>query len=206
MHPEILSSEQKDLLPLIKLFRREFYLVGGTAIALQIGHRKSIDFELFKATPFVSRKILDKISAGKYQYVVTRRVSEQLNLTIQNVTITFFEYPYFIETPVDFDKTVRMPDLLSLAAMKAFALGKRSKWKDYVDLYFLLRDYFSVETIIQKAETIFAQEFSAKLFRSQLAYHADIDHRETVEFLSGFEVGEEEVKNFLIEQALSRTI
>ena len=206
MHLEILSSEQKDLLPLIKLFRREFYLVGGTAIALQIGHRKSVDFDLFKATPFISRKILDKISAGKYRYVVTRRVSEQLNLTILNVKMTFFEYPYPIETPIDFDKIIRMPDLLSLAAMKAFALGKRSKWKDYVDLYFLLRDYFSLEMIIQKAETIFEQEFSAKLFRSQLAYHADIEHGEAVEFLPGFETGEEEVKSFLIEQALSRII
>jgi hypothetical protein len=42
MHPEILSEEQKTLLPLFKKFQREFYLVGGTAIALQIGHRQSI--------------------------------------------------------------------------------------------------------------------------------------------------------------------
>ena len=206
MYPEILSPEQKDLLPLIKQFRREFYLVGGTAIALQIGHRKSIDFDLFKATPFYSKKILDKISTGKYHYVVTRRVEEQLDLTILNVKITFFEYPYPIETPVDFDKYIRMPDLLSLAAMKAFALGKRSKWKDYIDLYFLLKNYFTLEMIIQKAETIYGQEFSGKLFRSQLAYHKDINYSETVEFTSGFEVNIEEVKNFLIEQSLSLTI
>jgi len=206
MHPEILSSEQKNLLSLIKLFRREFYLVGGTAIALQIGHRKSIDFDLFKSVPFNSRRILDKINAGKYQYNVTRRVSEQLNLTVLNVKMTFFEYPYPIETPVVFEKIIRMPDLLSLAAMKAFALGKRSKWKDYIDLYFLLRDYFSLEMIIQKAESIFEQEFSAKLFRSQLAYHADITHDEIVDFLPGFEIDNEEVKSFLIEQSLSQMI
>jgi len=170
MYLEILSKEQKELLPLIKLFRREFYLVGGTAIALQIGHRKSIDFDLFKATPFNSRKILNKINALNYRYIVTRRVEEQLNLTVSNVQITFFEYPYTIETPVNFDKNFRTPDLLTLAAMKAFALGKRSKWKDYIDLYFLLRDYFTPETIIKKAETIFEEEFSGKLFRSQLYY------------------------------------
>ena len=206
MHPEILSSEQKDLLLLLKLFRREFYLVGGTAIALQIGHRTSIDFDLFKATSFNSKKILDKISAEKYRYTVTRRVREQLNLTISSVKITFFEYLYPIQTPIDFEKYIRMPDLLSLAAMKAFALGKRSKWKDYVDLYFLLRDYFDLKSIIQKAETIFGQEFSGKLFISQLAYHEDINYSEAVEFLPGFEVGIEEVKNFLIETALSSVI
>jgi len=125
MCPEILSKEQKDLLPLIKLFHREFYLVGGTAIAMQIGHRKSIDFDLFKATPFNSKKILNKISTQNYRYNITRRVEEQLNLTIFDVQITFFEYPYTIETTLDFDKIFRMPDLLTLAAMKAFALGKR---------------------------------------------------------------------------------
>ena len=47
MHDEVLTKEQKDILPLIAEFKKEFYLVGGTAIALQIGHRYSIDFDLF---------------------------------------------------------------------------------------------------------------------------------------------------------------
>jgi len=47
MHNEILSPAQTELLLLIKSFRREFYLVGGTAIAVHIGHRRSIDFDLF---------------------------------------------------------------------------------------------------------------------------------------------------------------
>ena len=48
MHSEILSDNQKELLPLMAQFRREYYLVGGTAIALYLGHRRSIDFDLFK--------------------------------------------------------------------------------------------------------------------------------------------------------------
>jgi len=203
MYHEILSTEQKDLFPLVKLFWREFYLVGGTAIALQIGHRKSIDFDLFKATPFNSKKILNRISEQNYRYTITRKVEEQLNLMISNVQFTFFEYPYTIETPIVFDKSFRMPDLLTLAAMKAFALGKRSKWKDYIDLYFLLRDYFSPETIIKKADSIYGQEFSGKLFRSQLAYHEDINYSETVEFLPSFDVCNDEVKSFLTGQALN---
>ncbi len=46
MFPNILSVEQKAILPFVKSFSKEFYLVGGTAIALQIGHRQSIDFDL----------------------------------------------------------------------------------------------------------------------------------------------------------------
>jgi hypothetical protein len=116
--------------------------------------------------------------------------------------MTFFEYPYPVEATVNFDKTFRMPDLLSLAAMKAFALGRRSKWKDYVDLYFILKNYFGINQIVQKAESLFEQEFSGKLFRSQLAYHSDIDYSEEVEFLPGFETDETTIKNFLIDRAL----
>ena len=47
MHTEILSEKQKELLPLITAFSKQFYLVGGTAIALYLGHRTSIDFDLF---------------------------------------------------------------------------------------------------------------------------------------------------------------
>jgi len=128
MHKEILNNNQIDLLPLIKQFKREFYLVGGTAIALHLGHRRSIDFDLFKPGRLRLNWILKKISAGNYLYIVTRRVEEQLNLLINDVTFTFFEYPYPIEAKCKFEDFIRLPGLLELAAMKAFALGRRSKW------------------------------------------------------------------------------
>ena len=205
MHAEILSHDQVGLLPALKLFRKEFYLVGGTAIALQFGHRRSIDFDMFTLKPFGSRRVLNMLEKAGKRVTVTRRVSEQLNLSVDNVKLTFFEYPYAVEAVVD-DATFRMPDLLSLAAMKAFALGRRSKWKDYVDLFFLLRDRFNLPEVIQKADAIFGAEFSAKLFRGQLAYHADIDYAEMVDFMPGFEVDAETVKAFLIDKALEGVV
>jgi len=201
MHFEILNLDQAGLLPTIKLFRKEFYLVGGTAIALQIGHRRSIDFDLFSLKPFGSKRLLNVLSKAGKKVHVTRRVSEQLNLVVDNVKITFFEYPYSVEADVS-DTAFRMPNLLSLAAMKAFALGRRSKWKNYVDLFFLLRDRVSLPEIVSKAEGIFGEEFSAKLFRSQLAYHADIDYSEKVDYMPGYEVEDETVKKCLIDKAL----
>lgn len=85
MHKKILSGNQLELLPLVKQFEREFYLVGGTAIALHIGHRRSIDFDLFKFTSFNAKKIISKISDSPYQHTITRRDTEQLNITIHNV-------------------------------------------------------------------------------------------------------------------------
>ena len=202
MHPDILSNEQMELLPLIRQFKREFYLVGGTAIALQIGHRRSMDFDLFKLSNLNAAKTLKKIDSINIPYIITRRVSEQINLIINAVKITFFQYPYAIEANVDFEKDIRMPDLLTLAAMKAYASGRRAKWKDYVDLYFLLRDFYSLDQIVQKADLLFGQMFSGKLFRAQLAFHKDIDYSEPIEYMPGFNVDEQEVKDYLTDKSL----
>jgi hypothetical protein len=103
---------------------------------------------------------------------------------------------------VQFDHFITLPSLLSLAAMKAFALGRRAKWKDYVDLYFLLKDFFSIKEIAMEAEKLFGQLFSEKLFREQLAFHKDINYSEEVEFMEGFEADDATIKTFLIDRSL----
>ncbi len=200
MHKEILNPDQVDLLPLVKQFKKEFYLVGGTAIALHIGHRRSIDFDLFKFSAIRHKNIINKIESFNSSYQVTRRVTEQLNVVVQDVKFTFYQYPFKINASADFDKMLRMPCLIDLAAMKAYALGRRSKWKDYVDIYFLLKDYFTVQEIALNATLIFGQLFSEKLFRAQLSYFDDIDYTEPVEFLVPA-VPDEEIKTFLTDKA-----
>ena len=96
-----------------------------------------------------------------------------------------------------------MPDLLDLAAMKAFALGKRAKWKDYVDLYFLIKYHFTIEQISARALIYFTDLFSEKLFRSQLAYHEQINYEEEVTYVIT-PVSEQEVRDFLIDKATER--
>jgi len=201
MHKEIFNNDQIDLLPLIKQFKREFYLVGGTAIALHLGHRRSIDFDLFKPGKLRLSRILKKISAGNCPYIVTRRVGEQLNLTISDVKLTFFEYPYPIEVKCKFEDSIRLPGLLELAAMKAFALGRRSKWKDYVDLYYILRDHFSIGEIVQMAGTVYGDLFSEKLFRAQICYFDDIDYSEPILFLDKIP-SVNDIKEFLTNLAI----
>jgi hypothetical protein len=201
MHQEILSQAQIELLSLVSHFKREFYLVGGTAIALQIGHRRSIDFDLFKEGALNHKKILDIISTNKLKCVVTRRVEEQLNLIVNDVKFTFFQYPYKIKSSVNFKDYFRMPALLDLAAMKAFALGRRSKWKDYVDMYFIIKHYFSTDQIADRATSIFGQLFSEKLFRAQLCYFDDVDYTEPVDFITT-PVVESEIRKFLTETAI----
>ena len=201
MYSEILNEQQKQLLPLMAQFQREYYLVGGTAIALFIGHRRSIDFDLFKASSINHKRNLDKIAASSFSHIVTRRVNDQMNLIVNDVKVTFFQYPFPIRPKEKFETYFRLPSLLQLAAMKAFALGRRSKWKDYVDLYFLLRDHFTIIDISNTATQLFGELFSEKLFRSQLCYFDDIDYTEAVEWLIPNPPTDEEIKKALTEIA-----
>jgi len=202
MHLDILSEEQRELLPFVAQFKRSFYLVGGTAIALHIGHRRSIDFDLFTAKRLNKSRIKQKVFVLPYRKKTLAEDVDQIHFNINEVKTTFFVYPYPVEHSEMLEGVISMPSLISLAAMKAFALGRRAKWKDYVDLFFILKDYFSVGEISVEADRIFGQLFSEKLFRQQLAFHKDIDYSEVVEYLPCFEVSEQEVKEFLIDKAL----
>jgi hypothetical protein len=200
MHSEILDKKQVELLPYIKNFKRTFYLVGGTAIALHLGHRRSIDFDLFTASNLIKHRIKSKLNLIPFKQIPIFEDTDQLHLHINNVKLTFFSFPYVINHSVKVDSFITMPDLLSLASMKAFALGRRSKWKDYVDLFFILKDHFSIREISREAEMNFPSQFSEKLFREQLVFHKDIDYSEQIEYLVQ-EVPEKEIKEFLIDNA-----
>ena len=147
MHKEILNDNQLSLLPAMSQFKREYYLVGGTAIALYLGHRRSIDFDMFKFSAINHKKNIDKLNAAGYTCLVTRRVQEQLNLIVNDVKVTFFQYPFPVVPSEMFENCFKLPSLLQLVAMKAYALSRRSKWKDYVDLYYLLDQYFTIEQV-----------------------------------------------------------
>ena len=92
--------------------------------------------------------------------------------------------------------------MLTLSAMKAFALGRRAKWKDYVDLYFIIKGYYSINEINMEAKKIFGDLYSEKLFRGQLAFHDDIDYSEPVDYMNGSDIDEKEIKRFLIDKSL----
>ena len=108
MHTEILSEEQKKLLPLIKLFKKDYYLVGGTAIALHIGHRRSIDFDLFtkkKIQHSRIKKIISGSSPDTPHFLYES--DDQIHVKINDVKITFFHFPFNIPASVNFNSIIQ---------------------------------------------------------------------------------------------------
>lgn len=203
MHEEIFSEKQLAILPFLKGFSKKFGLVGGTAIALHLGHRRSIDYDLFSLEEFNSARIGTML---KKRFNIQKTIVDkdyELTLYVDDVKLTFYYFPYDIAFTEKVKTILKMPDLLTLAAMKAFALGRRAKWKDYVDLYFIFQKY-SLSEVTSKAEELFQGEFNERLFREQLSYHQGIDYSEEVEYMPGFEMDEKTVKDTLTEISLEK--
>lgn len=196
MHPEALTEEGKKLFPLLSKFP-DFYLAGGTALALQIGHRISVDFDMFSDQE-LPRTLLAKIRRVFSPSPVYPSVNnpEQLNATVAGVKMTFFCYQYPPILPLVEHQGVKMVSLPEIAAMKAFAIGQRGTFRDYIDMYFLLKErHVNLPQIISLADKRFSAEFNHRLFLEQLLYLEDV--REVhVDFLRN-PVSRAEVARFL---------
>ncbi len=205
MFQNILTNKQNELLDLLSEFSSKYYLVGGTAIALQIGHRRSIDFDLFSFSEIDYQKIVKTIRKLNYDIEYTfNQDTDELSVLVNSVRIFFVLYPFQIDSDVWFKNIISMPRLNILGAMKAYALGRRSKWKDYVDLYFLLKDYLSWNDMLSTAKKLFRGGFNERLFREQLCYFDDVDRSETVEYMDRKSSPEDhEIERFLTEVAVS---
>ena len=197
LETKILVSQQIDLVKLVKEFNQDYYLADGTALALQLGHRRSIDFDLFTDKDFNNNKVIEAVV--KHFPITETFVNQKNQLTVltNGVKMTWYKYEYQMPVKVDWNGVIRMPDKLVIGCMKAFAIGQRAKWKDYVDIFFLLKQY-SLKEICQKTTDLFGEGlFDEVLLRSQLSYFKDIDYSEEVEYLPGFEVEDEVIKKEL---------
>lgn len=172
----------------------------STAIALQIGHRQSIDFDLFKKAGINRNRMAKSMAEHCLSYRLLFADVEGFHMLVNEVKITFFQCPFDIPATVRFDG-IRMPDLLHLVVMKAYALGRKAKWKDYTELYFLLSSHFSMDMISEKASLLFPGLFSPKLFKQHQCYFDDVDYTEEVSFMPGHEVSMEKIKDFLTDIA-----
>lgn len=142
------------------------------------------------------------LTSGFRSHIINQK-SDQIHFLINGVKLTFFQFPFSLPATVNHKSYFRIPDMQTLAAMKAFALGGRGKWKVYVDLYYLIKFHLTTKEICDKAKELFTNVFSPVLFYKQLCYFNDISFDEQVEFTPGFEVSEEEVKDFLTDAALT---
>jgi hypothetical protein len=117
---------------------KEFYLVGGTALALQLGHRNSIDIDLFSANEFEAEFIINLL---KLTYSVKATLARKGTLlsVVNNIKTDFVRHNYPLLQPPLSEEGIQFLSTTDIAAMKFHAIiqsGKRLK--DFIDIYFLL--------------------------------------------------------------------
>jgi len=142
MHPETIDEQTMRVFEKIKKLDilKAFYLAGGTALAIEFGHRKSIDLDFFSKENFSSaelKKLLPEI--GKV--VVIGEEDGTLHCTIDGVKVSFLRYEYALLFPLVAFEGVLMADERDIAAMKIDAISSRGSKKDFFDLHILLKKY-----------------------------------------------------------------
>ena len=149
-------------------------LGGGTAMALQLGHRKSYDLDFFvpKSVPKTLLHALGK-KIGPAKPIIDS--SDELTVVMRDTKISVVYDPFPPLHPIIKTNVAPLFDLRDLASNKAHAVGRRGVWRDYVDLFIFLKHNFPLAGIIKDAEKKFGDSFNAKLFLEQLTYFDDIE-------------------------------
>lgn len=194
MHEEALTKKAAVLFPKFAKFKK-FYLVGGTALSLQIGHRLSVDFDFFSSEE-LSSTLLQQVKRIFSRVSVIYRSSDQLNVLIDEIKTTFFHFEYPVIDPFVEYRGIPLASVQEIAAMKAYAVGKRLIYKDYVDWYFLLKEnYVKLADVISFCQKKFENDFNDRLFLGQLVSFEDTSNQ-NIDFLRG-EIDRATIEKFL---------
>lgn len=151
-YPEIFNKKQAKVFPNLKfLTERGFYLAGGTALALQIGHRTSVDLDFYIPEHFEVGELYDEIEKifGKASEK-TLDEEDTLFCTVEETDLSFFWYQHPLIKKTKEYKGVELASLEDIAGMKLIAISRRPAKRDYIDIFFLLK-IFSVEEMFSFA-------------------------------------------------------
>lgn len=166
-----------ELMELLKKIMSEnlfsdFILVGGTSLSLQMGHRNSIDIDLFGNSEINFELFIEKLS--EYGDVKVAQSTKNILITkINDVKVDFVNYKYPLLTDCLYTDNIRMLSTKDIAAMKLNAIAGRGSKKDFIDLYFLLNE-FSLREILSFYEEKFS-DGSVFMVQKSLTYFEDAD-------------------------------
>jgi len=162
---------------------KDFFLVGGTALALQLGHRISIDLDLFTQLPFDQNFLLSELES-KYKFQLDYESKNTLKGEIKNVKVDFIAHNYPLVKPLIRKEGVRMASPEDIAAMKLNAVsGNGTRLKDFIDIAYL-SPILTLSQMVAAYEGKYASRNPLMLLKA-LEYHNDINFKEIIEMLDG---------------------
>jgi len=162
----------------------KFYLAGGTALALHLGHRYSKDFDFFTDKQFKVANLLRGLQRrGKCQDI--RKDWGTLFLEFDTILCSFIFYKYpLLDPPSPTPWGFEIVSMREIGAMKIMAIGDRGRKRDFVDLYFIARD-LGIENVWQDFETKYAGTgYDSYHFLRALTYFADAETDDMPDMIS----------------------
>lgn len=197
----ISAPTQSNLAALKKVkFVDKYYLAGGTALSLHLGHRFSNDLDFFSLTPEDPLAIRNQlINIGKLE--IEQNEEGTFNGSLNKVKLSFFIYPYPLIYPAHNYEGIKIADILDIACMKIDAISSRGKKRDFIDLYFICQKIKPLDELF----TIFAKKYKKTKFNTfhilkSLAYFEDAEKEKAPIMIE--KIDWEEVKKFFEKEAV----
>jgi len=178
-------------------FLKKYVLVGGSALALHVKHRKSEDLDFFTyEDSFDKKEILASVRSFDTVEIINQ-TNEQMDVLLDGVKVTFFNAKWAFLTPSTI-QTLNLATLEAIAAMKVNVLFLRAKYRDYYDMYFLEKA-LGLRKIFHHAQNV-VEGVSMKLFIVSLLYIDDIED-DAIEYLEPEEIiSKEEIRDYFQKQ------
>ena len=174
LHYKTVNTKTLELLNKIQsvdIFK-DLRLVGGTSLALQIGHRESIDLDFFGELNIDKFEILSALN--NLGTVEIKQSTKNINIfSVNEIKVDIVNYPYPWLEKTHLEDNIKLAGKSDIAAMKLSAITGRGSKKDFIDLYFLLQEYTLMEMI-----KFYEQKYhdgSTFLVLRSLAYFDDAD-------------------------------
>jgi hypothetical protein len=206
MHRECYAKKGWEVLTTLKplLLKHKAVLAGGTALALQIGHRISLDLDFFTTSTVDIESVISAIRATGQSFRVLAEGEGHIVLDIEGVKFSLFHYGYpFLEKPANY-QGVNIAGILDISGMNIIAISQRGTKRDFVDMYFILQNipfYKVAEHMVQR----FGKErVNPILIGKALTYFADADSNPEPEYLK--KVKWEKIRTFFKQHAKQFTL
>ncbi len=159
-----------------------FYLAGGTALALQRGHRQSRDLDFFTQEPLHSLPSLPSHTEFAKHFEHLEKLNEaddQVHYRLNDIFVTFLAYPFEHDFPFKTWRQLAIGDARDIVIQKAYTIGGRAQARDYLDMHeALTSNVLSLKSLIEHAKHIYGENFSTRLFLQQLAYTQDLPDKD----------------------------
>lgn len=191
-NPQAMQSKQ----PII-------YMADGTALTLHIKHRMSQDIDLFTNFEFNPQSMFEilKTLVGqtkiKPNLKLTHITTNTLYINLNNTKLSIIYYPYPLLKEVYYYKNIPIASILDIALMKLTAIASRAKKRDYIDLYFILKEHYTLAELLQYFDAKYP-DYNKAPFVKALTFFEDI---QDTELILSKPVTWENVKKYLTQQA-----